>query len=56
MFELQVYFKPTRLVDEVAGNIILKTIIDEPNFCPNSINIFLKKDGANNFFALYTRK
>lgn len=57
MFELQKsigdFLEPTRLVDEV-GNIIEKTIIDEPNFVQVDTTIFLKKTvPTKQLFALY---
>ncbi|MBP4141766.1 DNA cytosine methyltransferase [Flavobacterium sp. P4023] len=57
MFELQKsigdFLEPTRLVDEV-GNIIQKTIIDEPNFVQIDTTIFLKKMvPTKQLFALY---
>ena len=57
MFELQKsigdFLEPTRLVDEV-GNIIQKTIIDEPNFVQIDTTIFLKKTvPTKQLFALY---
>lgn len=57
MFELQKsigdFLEPTRLVDEV-GNIIEKTIIDEPNFVQINTTIFLKKTvPTKQLFALY---
>ncbi|WP_418262796.1 DNA cytosine methyltransferase [Flavobacterium faecale] len=57
MFELQKsigdFLEPTRLVDEV-GNIIEKTIIDEPNFVQIDTTIFLKKTvPTKQLFALY---
>lgn len=57
MFELQKsigdFLEPTRLVDEV-GNIIEKTMIDEPNFVQIDTTIFLKKTvPTKQLFALY---
>lgn len=57
MFEKQEseanFLEPTRLVDEL-GNIIKKTIVDEPNFVQLETTVFLKKVvPTKQLFALY---